>query len=84
MVAKCANPSCSKAFRYLHEGKLYRLKTGQPNGQSSYQRSEWFWLCDDCVRKVALRVEVGNVVTMPLPTHTHTGLRTRAADAKKD
>lgn len=67
MLAKCANPSCSKPFRYLHEGKLFRLEAGQPNGQSSYKRSEWFWLCDDCVRKVTLRVEGGEVVAMALP-----------------
>jgi hypothetical protein len=73
MLAKCTNPSCSKPFRYLHEGKLFRLEAGQPNGRSSYQRREWFWLCDECTSKVTLRVEVGEVVAMPLPLTTLAG-----------
>jgi hypothetical protein len=67
MLAKCANPSCSKPFRYLHEGKLYRLEAGQPNGRGLSQHSEWFWLCDQCAARVTLRVERGEVVAMPLP-----------------
>jgi hypothetical protein len=67
MLAKCANPSCSKPFRYLHEGKLFRLEAGQPKGRSWNQRSEWFWLCDECAINVTLRVGVGEVVRTALP-----------------
>lgn len=70
MLAKCANSSCSKPFRYLHEGKLFRLEAGEPNKQGSWRGSEWFWLCDQCAAKVTLRVEVGKVVATPLPHET--------------
>jgi hypothetical protein len=26
MLSKCANPKCSAAFRYLHDGKLFRME----------------------------------------------------------
>jgi len=67
MVCKCANPSCSKIFRYLHEGKLYRLEAGQPNRQGSAQRGEWFWLCDYCAPKLTLQVEGSEVVAISPP-----------------
>ena len=34
-LAKCANPSCSHPFRYLHEGKLYRMELVRDDGGSA-------------------------------------------------
>lgn len=50
MLAKCNNPSCSAKFRYLHEGKLFRLEvesTREP-------RIEYFWLCGHCAGTMGL------------------------------
>jgi hypothetical protein len=67
MMIKCANPSCSRPFRYLHEGKLFRLDSSPPNGGGSFQHGEWFWLCNPCTSKVTLRVEGGDVIAKPWP-----------------
>jgi hypothetical protein len=66
MVAKCANPSCSKPFRYFHEGKLFRLEPAKPKKADSVWHAEWFWLCAECAPTMTLRVEDGGVVAMPL------------------
>jgi hypothetical protein len=80
MVSKCANPSCSTAFRYLHEGKLFRIETPMldpPLGGSLYHpgrvkmvpRSvEFYWLCSACAAVMTLVFEPGvGVRTKPLP-----------------
>lgn len=66
MVAKCANPSCSKTFRYLHEGTLYRMGICKPNGQGWSEHSEWFWLCDECASKMVVKAEVRKLEEMLL------------------
>lgn len=55
MLAKCANPSCSRLFRYLREGKLFWLEPTQPNGRSPNPHGEWFWLCEQCSRVMTPR-----------------------------
>jgi hypothetical protein len=58
MVAKCANPPCSARFRYLGEGRLFRMeiKSG---------KNEYFWLCSDCTSKMTLKAERGkNVIVV--------------------
>jgi hypothetical protein len=55
MLSKCANPSCRASFRYLHEGKLFRIEL------ASERKYEHFWLCPDCCRTMTLAVD-GNVV----------------------
>jgi hypothetical protein len=76
MLAKCANPSCSRSFRYLHEGKLYRMEMCEPNEQGSSRHSEWFWLCAECATKVILTKVGGEVVAVSLPRESelHTRL----------
>jgi hypothetical protein len=65
MVSKCANPDCSAPFRYFHTGKLFQSETSRgvdrrsTMGQDVQQgkpvrRLEFFWLCDDCARKMTL------------------------------
>lgn len=62
MVAKCANPHCSARFRYLSQGKLFRLEV-------NYGKYDYFWLCADCAPKMSLKVEWGKgVVTVPAST----------------
>ena len=74
MVATCANPSCSASFRYLQEGRLFRLEadpksTSSVNAYaSSHARMEYFWLCSRCSESMALRLgQDGTVVTVSLP-----------------
>jgi hypothetical protein len=67
MLAKCANVSCSQPFRYLREGKLFRLDPIRFNGRGSFPHKEWFWLCGECATKFTLRVESGEVVAAPMP-----------------
>jgi hypothetical protein len=61
MVAKCANPSCKLPFRYLSEGRLFRLET-------AVGKYEYCWLCADCALTRSLKVEWGRgVVVVPSP-----------------
>ncbi len=60
MVAKCANPLCPARFRYLSQGKLFRLEV-------DYGRHEYFWLCAGCASKMSLKVEWRKgVVVVPM------------------
>lgn len=62
MLSKCANPSCSASFFYLHEGKLFRCETSVGDDLSTYdtgmkkssRRVEFFWLCANCAPKMTL------------------------------
>ncbi len=77
MLSKCANPSCTIPFRYLHQGKLFRVdvcdhgaaKQLSVDGWSKKPpwRIEFFWLCDACsaVLTVVYENELG-VTTRPL------------------
>jgi hypothetical protein len=73
MLAKCANPKCSAPFRYLHEGKLFRLDlgAGPPSPDTRIPRQlQYFWLCDRCARTMTLELHAGKVLTRLLPTTT--------------
>ncbi len=74
MLSKCANPSCSAPFRYLHEGKLFRVArrvngNGSANGWESKppQQLEYYWLCDSCASQMTImRAEDGGIQAVPL------------------
>lgn len=76
MLAKCANPSCSNLFLYLHQGKLFRLDTStEPGAHAQFrehpQHVEFFWLCDECSASMTVTfrkdrgVEVQPFAAMP-------------------
>ncbi len=78
MPAKCANPTCSATFRYLHEGKLYLMEEAgaahQADGSSDDEFScrshslRYFWLCASCSPNMRVIVEQGSGATVvPLP-----------------
>jgi hypothetical protein len=77
MLAKCANPSCPASFRYLKEGRLFRLEadlTPAPANMSVGDpgKTEYFWLCSHCSKTVTLRLgEGGTVVATALPDYAH-------------
>jgi hypothetical protein len=73
MLAKCANPTCSAPFRYLHEGKLFRLDlgAGPPSADTRIPRQlQYFWLCDRCARTMTLEMHAGKVLARPLQAAT--------------
>src|SRR5205807_9210739 len=77
VVSKCANPACSAPFRYLHEGKLFRMEMNPdgavdtlhvvaPSGKPA-KHTEFFWLCDECAIRMTLAFEKGGgIKTRPL------------------
>ena len=76
MVSKCANPACSAPFRYLHEGKLFRIERSiQKNsdqehdsiGKKQAAHVEFFWLCKDCSQTLTLIFEKNvGITTRPI------------------
>lgn len=60
MIAKCANPECSKSFRYLHEGRLF-VRSPESNADSGHRddRVAFAWLCRSCSATLTLRFEKG-------------------------
>lgn len=57
MLSKCVNPCCSTPFRYLEEGRLFRLEKDLPVGLRNRKKSEYFWLCALCSRTLTLRLD---------------------------
>lgn len=75
MLSKCANPSCTAPFRYLHDGKLFRmevpatflLNTPPQSSKKPPQRTEFFWLCSSCSAQMTLiYTRTDGVITRPL------------------
>jgi hypothetical protein len=72
MLSKCANPDCNTPFRYLRDGKLFRLDVGKLQAPSPVlleskkpsHHIEHFWLCGRCVQSMTLGWEAGNGVRM--------------------
>lgn len=56
MLNTCANPNCREAFRYLHNGKLFRLQTEVKGSSSEISNPEYFWLCSRCAETMSLRL----------------------------
>jgi len=74
MLAKCINPACTAVFRYLHEGRLFRLEadpdpTSQHNWNSpGLKPGEFYWLCGACSTLMTLHLaDDGAVVAARLP-----------------
>ncbi|HYX69423.1 MAG TPA: hypothetical protein VE825_09845 [Terriglobales bacterium] len=75
MLSKCANPSCSTPFRYLREGRLYRIDVAASaetrphgpflvNGHKGPEKIEHFWLCAECATSLTLAFEKDKGVTV--------------------
>ncbi len=71
MLSKCANSSCSTAFLYLHDGKLFRMDVADVDLASAdikkpSRRVEFFWLCNECAATMTLTFKQGiGVVATP-------------------
>jgi hypothetical protein len=69
MLSKCVNPACFANFRYLHEGKVFRLERGGPRIEDSAAVSrsfEYFWLCGTCASFLTVVFEGKTVTVRPL------------------
>ena len=70
MLSKCANPECGESFRYLHEGKIFRLSpTTEVHiaaGTFKPALHERFWLCARCSKKMTLVWGGTQVILAPL------------------
>lgn len=68
MLGKCRNPSCSVPFRYLRDGRLFRLEADPRVRTSKSNKLEFFWLCDLCSPSMSLRIsDGGKVLPVTLP-----------------
>jgi hypothetical protein len=68
MLGKCSNPSCSAPFRYLRDGKLFRLESDPRLRTSKPNKLEYFWLCDHCSPRMSLRIgDAGGTLPVLLP-----------------
>jgi hypothetical protein len=57
MLEKCVNSSCSARFRYLDEGRLFRVEYN-PGLQSFVRlKPQYFWLCSSCSETMSLRLD---------------------------
>jgi hypothetical protein len=71
MLGKCSNPSCSAPFRYLRNGKLFRLEADPRVRTSKPNKLEYFWLCDHCSPRMSLRISNGGSVLPVSPASGH-------------
>jgi hypothetical protein len=72
MVAKWSNPSCSASFRYLEEGRLFRLVNDPALRSSKVAAAEYFWLCPSCSSTMTLHIsEGGSVIPVGLREPVH-------------
>jgi hypothetical protein len=67
MVAKCANPECSRAFRYLCQGRLF---VAIPSKEATLDNSiHYAWLCHGCAAKLTVQFKQDGVFeVVPLDT----------------
>ena len=85
MLSKCANPACSRSFRYLRDGKLFEIETGGESENSndvrkSARRVEFFWLCGECsAQLMVINDHEKGVITVPILKETKFLVRRAAA-----
>lgn len=79
MVSKCLNPRCSATFRYMWQGRLFRIDFSEASrknalaggkmvisARSKANSIEHFWLCANCAD--TMTVELGDDgVVRPIP-----------------
>jgi hypothetical protein len=64
MLSKCAHATCFAQFRYLRQGKVF--KVFMPSHGDKGHRVEYFWLCSGCAQIFKVVAEHGFVTTHPL------------------
>jgi hypothetical protein len=74
MLTKCANPACSAAFHYFHEGKLFTIESRSnpqrigPASDREYagrpHHLQYFWLCSACCCAMTVQYDGNHGVTV--------------------
>jgi hypothetical protein len=71
MLSKCANPECNQIFRYLHEGKIFRLAPTPSMHAVAVElgplMTERFWLCEQCAKRFTIVWGGSQSKLVPLP-----------------
>jgi len=57
LLSKCASPDCVATFRYLQQGKLFRLEKERTKDFLHSPEPEYFWLCGNCSETASLRLD---------------------------
>ncbi|MBZ5616759.1 MAG: hypothetical protein LAO23_22375 [Acidobacteriia bacterium] len=72
MLSHCLNPSCTAQFRFLHEGRIFKIErtTASLDDSNPQRLVEHYWLCGPC--SLALKVVVENGVVTTQPIHPET------------
>jgi len=65
VLSKCAHPACFAQFRYLRQGKVFKVHRSAAD-RSSEHRIEYFWLCENCSLAFKVVLRDGAVMTVPL------------------
>jgi len=87
VLSKCANPSCSARFHYLHEGRIFKFEISAPSSDKSHsqnRRLEYFWLCERCVQTLTVVLDNGSVTTRPLPLEVAEGAPREKSKKERD
>lgn len=87
MLSKCANPTCSAGFHYLHEGRIFKIEMSAPSSDKNHshnRRLEYFWLCERCVQTLTVVLENGIVTTRPLPLEIDESTPQEKSKKKRD
>jgi len=66
VLSKCAHPACFAQFRYLRQGKVFKVRMPVPADRSGEHRVEYFWLCENCAQAFKVVLKDGAVMTVPL------------------
>ena len=66
MLSKCAHPACFAQFRYLREGRIFKVQMPATGPNYKTHRIEHFWLCVECAKAYKLVLENGHVRTRPM------------------
>ena len=74
MISKCANPECGRPFRYLHEGKLVVVQSGDAVQGAQNLIDNVYFLCAECADAYTIVIRDARTVVVNnrnLPVETN-------------
>ena len=77
MVSKCANPACDASFRYLHEGRIFSVRSdsAEHSAKATGHTVERYWLCSACSDRMTLVLQSGKVMVRSLSAIPEAGMK---------
>jgi len=81
VLSKCAHPACLGQFRYLRQGKVFKVRMPVAAARSHEHRIEYFWLCENCALAFKVVLREGAVMTVPLYLQLTAGAAAEAHSA---